>query len=111
MRSANIVTLIVPLLIIALAIPLIFQLVPRNWIYGFRTGLTMSSDEIWYYANKVCGLALLAAGIAWLILRLALPALMSDQRSAYRLAVWLGAALTLGGCAVSYWLTYRKYDQ
>jgi hypothetical protein len=34
-----------------------------------------------------------------------------DQRNAYRLVVWIGAASLIGGCAIAYWLTYKKYGQ
>jgi hypothetical protein len=108
MLARNMVTLIVPLTIIALAIPLILQKVPRNGFYGFRTAFTMSSDEIWYRANKISGIALLAAGVFWLVLAYVLPGVMHDDRSAYRLVGWLGASSVIGGCAVSFWLTYKK---
>ena len=52
-------------LIMLVAVPLIFRLVPRNWFYGFRTPRTLASDAVWYPANQVCGVALLAAGAAW----------------------------------------------
>ena len=35
-----------PILIIVLSIPLIFGLVPRNGLYGFRTPTTLSSDPL-----------------------------------------------------------------
>jgi SdpI/YfhL protein family len=50
------VTLIVPLTIMLLAIPLILKKVPRNAFYGFRTALTMASDDTWYRANKISGM-------------------------------------------------------
>jgi SdpI/YhfL family protein len=46
------VLLFVPLLIIVLSIPMILRKVPRNSLYGFRTAYTLSSDEVWYRANK-----------------------------------------------------------
>ena len=102
------VTLIVPLTIMLLAIPLILEKVPRNAFYGFRTASTMASDETWYRANKISGIALLVAGLLWLILGLTLPNVMEPVRSAYRLIGWLGAGFLLVGQAVSYWLTYKK---
>ncbi|MBM4319678.1 MAG: SdpI family protein, partial [Deltaproteobacteria bacterium] len=48
--------------LIALAcIPLILRKVKPNWLYGFRTRLTLSSPEIWYPANVFGGWALLIA--------------------------------------------------
>ena len=50
-------------LIIALSIPMIARMVPRNHWYGFRTPKTLSNDERWYEANWFAGWALLAAGV------------------------------------------------
>lgn len=60
----------VPLLFIALAIPLILGVVPRNWFYGLRTRRTLESDALWYPANRFGGWILLAVGVAWLAERL-----------------------------------------
>lgn len=109
MPVQNIATLVVPLTIIALAIPLILQKVPRNGFYGLRTTFTMSSNEIWYYGNKITGIALLVTGIFWLVASRMLLNAMHDNRHAYRLVAWIGSASLVGGCVLSYWLTYRKY--
>jgi hypothetical protein len=46
-RKENAVqTAFVPILLIALAIPLILQKIPRNGFYGFRTPYTLSSDDV-----------------------------------------------------------------
>jgi hypothetical protein len=108
MPGRYLVTLIVPLTIIAVAIPLILEKVPRNGFYGFRTSFTMSSDEIWYRANKISGVALLAGGVFWLLLGQILPNVMDSSQSAYRLVGLFGASSLIGGCAVTYWLTYKK---
>ncbi|MDF1814389.1 MAG: SdpI family protein [Verrucomicrobiales bacterium] len=39
----------------ALSIPMIQGKVKRNYWYGFRTKLTLSSDEVWYPANRFGG--------------------------------------------------------
>jgi hypothetical protein len=111
MFARNVITLIVPLTIILLAVPLILQKIPRNGFYGFRTVFTMSSDEVWYHANKIAGFSLLVAGILWLVLGRVLPGLIHDQRQSYRLIGWIGAGALVTGCAVSYWLTSRKYPR
>lgn len=51
------------LLIALVSIPLIKGIVPPNVYYGYRTAKTLSSDSIWYKANKRAGLYLMAAGI------------------------------------------------
>lgn len=55
----------VPVLFILLAIPLVFGIVPRNYFYGFRSRRTLKSDAIWYPANRVSGVLLALAGLAW----------------------------------------------
>src|SRR5262249_37141483 len=49
--------LLVPFVIIIVSIPMILAKVPRNSLYGFRTTYTLSSDEVWYRANKISGIA------------------------------------------------------
>ena len=109
MLARNIVALIAPLTIILLAIPLILEKVPRNGLYGLRTAFTMSSDAVWYYANRISGIALLLAGIFWLVLSRILPNLMQDRRSAYRLVSLLGATSIVVGCAISSWLAHTRF--
>lgn len=46
-----------------LALPLLFNRVQRNSLYGFRTKLTLSSDEIWYPANRYVAKTVIAWGI------------------------------------------------
>jgi len=41
-----------PILIILVSVPLIFEWIPRNGLYGFRTPRTLESDAVWYPANK-----------------------------------------------------------
>lgn len=64
---------IVPLVMLALAIPLIRGKIPRNYFYGFRTRRTLSSDRVWYPANRASGIALAAAGLVWLAAALLVP--------------------------------------
>jgi uncharacterized membrane protein len=55
-----------PVVIIAVSIPLIFRMIPRNGFYGFRVPKTLASDSVWYPANQASGIALLVAGCIWL---------------------------------------------
>jgi uncharacterized membrane protein len=59
------VTFIAPVAIIAVSLPLIFNLVPPNRLWGFRTSRTLSSEKIWYPANRVAGITLTVAGVLW----------------------------------------------
>ncbi|GMV37315.1 MAG: hypothetical protein AMXMBFR61_18230 [Fimbriimonadales bacterium] len=45
-------------------LPLAAGRVKRNMWYGFRTPKTLSSDDVWYPANRYAGRALAAAGTA-----------------------------------------------
>ena len=56
-----------PLIMIALGVPLIFRLVPRNWIYGTRSRRTLfGTEETWYRQNVITGVAMVLVGIVWL---------------------------------------------
>ena len=56
-----------PLIMIALGVPLIFRLVPRNWIYGTRSLRTLfGTEETWYRQNVITGVAMVLVGIVWL---------------------------------------------
>jgi uncharacterized membrane protein len=102
--------LIVPLLLVGLSLPLIYQVVPRNWLYGFRTPYTLSSDQVWYRANKICGVALLIAGIFWLALAVVLPKIITPTWVAYGVAQSFGIGSLAVALLVSTWLIYRRQD-
>ena len=56
-----------PVVIILLALPLIFGMVPRNRWYGFRSSKARHSDEMWYRANRLGGTYQAVAGLIELI--------------------------------------------
>ena len=57
----------VPLLLIALGWPLVFRLVPRNWLYGMRTPRTLrGTEDTWYRQNVITGVVLVLVGAIWL---------------------------------------------
>jgi len=60
------------LLLTALAVPLIQGRIPRNGWYGFRVPKTLSSDEVWYPANRFMGQELLRCGLVLTVGSLAL---------------------------------------
>jgi hypothetical protein len=61
-----------PTLFILVGLPLVFELVPKNWLYGLRTPRTLSSsDDVWYTQNRYAGIIMVAIGVIW-GLRLAL---------------------------------------
>ena len=65
--------IIVGLVGIGLSIPMLRNRIPRNQVYGLRTKLTLSSDEIWYPANRFAAKLLIAWGIVNVLT--AIPAL------------------------------------
>ena len=68
----------IALLIVCLAIPLAMGKIKRNPWYGFRTPRTLSSDEIWYSANRSAAVNMIVAGILiWVVA--ALLYVMKDQ--------------------------------
>lgn len=56
--------LFVGFLFIGISIPLVLEKVPPNRWYGLRVAKTLSSEIIWYQANRVAGYDLMWAGIA-----------------------------------------------
>ena len=50
-------------LVVLFSVPLVLGRVPRNLFYGFRTPKTLSSDAVWYPANRILGRAMIIAGL------------------------------------------------
>ncbi|MBI2757559.1 MAG: SdpI family protein [Chloroflexi bacterium] len=64
----------IPSALIALfSLPLIFGWIPRQSIYGVRTPKTLSSDEIWYPANRFAGVVLLVSSFIYLAAAWTIP--------------------------------------
>jgi len=103
------VTAALGLLIGLAGLPLAAGRIKRNAWYGFRTPKTLSSDDVWYPANRYAGRALAAAGAATVGLSLlalplgwVMPPAVSD---------WLALALImvpLGWAVLSCLLYLRK---
>lgn len=57
-----------PILFIALGLPLLFRLVPRNYLYGTRTSRSLwTTEEIWYRQNVITGIFMVGIGVIWLV--------------------------------------------
>lgn len=98
-----------PLIFIVFSLPLMLGLVPRNRFYGLVIPVfTMSSDAVWYYANRVAGLATVIACAFWLSLEWWLPQAMSPRRSALRLADAIGWGSLVVAVLVALWLIHRR---
>jgi uncharacterized membrane protein len=66
------VAYVMPMLIIGVALPMAFAIVPPNQWYGFRTTKTLSSPRIWYAANRASGWFMIGAASVALCVHLAL---------------------------------------
>ncbi len=60
-------------LIALLSLPLIFGWIPRQSFYGARTSKTLSSDDIWYPANRFAGVVLLVSSCIYFAVAWTLP--------------------------------------
>jgi len=49
--------------LVALSVPMMYDKIPPNSFYGFRTPRTLSDPNIWYPANRVAGRNLVIAGV------------------------------------------------
>jgi len=100
--------LLAPLAIIAVSIPLILGVVPRNHWYGFRTSRTLSSDATWYRSNRIGGKYFVIAGliqlIAIAIVRLVWPAQATQLTATYG-GIWVTVPLLI---AVVLWFVRTR---
>jgi hypothetical protein len=55
---------VLPGMAVVFGIPMALGLVPPNRFYGYRTRKTLSSVDVWYRANRVCGRCMAIAGFA-----------------------------------------------
>jgi uncharacterized membrane protein len=62
------------ILIIAVAIPLILGLIPRNRWYGIRTSKTLSDERVWYRSNRFAGWAFVCSGAIYTLIAKMFPA-------------------------------------
>ena len=51
------------ILLAIVALPLALRLIPRNWVYGFRTRATLADEAVWYDVNAYFGRGLLLASV------------------------------------------------
>ena len=62
-----------PVTLILVALVMIANVVPRNWMFGVRTRETMASEAAWAAGNRVGGLVLLATSVLWILAAIYLP--------------------------------------
>jgi hypothetical protein len=57
-----------PMLMVALGLPLVFRLVPRNYLYGMRSPRTLwTTEDAWYRQNVITGVVMVGIGVVWLL--------------------------------------------
>ena len=62
MKTLLILHIASSVLLMALSLPLLWEKVPPNGLYGFRVKATLENPRIWYAANKFAAKRLLVAG-------------------------------------------------
>ena len=85
-------------LFMALSLPLLWQKVPPNRLYGFRTRATLGDPRVWYPANRFAAKRMLLAGavlVAAAIVLHFVPGLTRDARALGAFASF-GAVLAVG---------------
>ena len=68
MLDIMIILSLVNVFIMLASLPLIFKKVRRNIFYGFRTGITLENEKVWYEVNARTGKYLFYYALAGLIL-------------------------------------------
>jgi uncharacterized membrane protein len=97
------------LLLFIVALPLVFNLIPPNRLYGFRTKKTLSDDDIWYGVNRFAGIAIMLASVVYALAARTWP---YDRAAPDNLSVWsihlaAFAVPLVVGLSVSGWYARR----
>ena len=71
--------LMIGFLYFVLGLPLFFQKINRNGLYGFRVEKTLSDDKYWYPVNKSSGKWFMICGIVIISAALMLPLFSWDK--------------------------------
>lgn len=91
-----------------ISIPTIFQWVPPNGHWGFRTAKTFSDEQIWYAANRVMGIDLLLAGLAIVIGTIITATFVRwNPRQANRICLAIFLVSSLAALAHGFWALSR----
>jgi uncharacterized membrane protein len=92
MTAILILYLVSGVLLIALAIPLLYDKIPPNSYYGFRVSQTLTDPKVWYAVNRYSARWLLFAGVsivAAAILLYLVPGISVDAYALGCLAVFM----------------------
>ena len=92
MTTILILYLVSGVLLIALAIPLLYDKIPPNSFYGFRVSQTLADPKVWYAVNRYAARWLVFAGVsivAAAILLYLVPGISVDAYALGCLAVFM----------------------
>jgi uncharacterized membrane protein len=84
---------LLPIILAAIAVPMVLGIVPPNQLYGFRTPKTLSSPSVWYPANRIAGWLIIAGSALTICFNLALWSMHPDWPRE-RLVLWMVGAFT-----------------
>lgn len=92
-----------PVIATLYALPLLFGWVGPNPIYGFRNARTRANRALWYRANRIAALAILAAMACAVALEFSIPALR-ETRAGHMSSVLIQIS---GIVIANAWTTFR----
>jgi uncharacterized membrane protein len=99
----------VGLLVAALALPMMYDKIPPNGFYGFRTPRTLSDPNVWYPANRVAGRNLAVAGVIVATTALVLLAMQKSIQPRTPSFILLAVSMTaLIGAVVHSFIALRR---
>lgn len=73
------------LILFIVALPLVFNLIPPNRLYGFRTKQTLSDADVWYRVNRFAGIASMLASVVYALAATTWP---YDRAAPDNFSVW-----------------------
>ena len=84
--------------LIGISLPLMYDKVPPNGFYGFRTASTLANTELWYRVNAFTGWSFIIVGLIGFAIRLARPELVEN----WGLPIIIGLTLCALGASLAY---------
>jgi uncharacterized membrane protein len=86
MLTMMLMYVIMGLLLTLIALPLYFQKIPPNGLYGFRVRKTFENRDVWYAVNKYSSRWLIVAGLLTVLSALVLYLVPGISLDGYALA-------------------------
>ena len=97
------------LLVAVLSLPMMYDKIPPNSFYGFRTPRTLSDPNVWYPANRAAGRNLALAGVIVATTALVLFAMQkSIQPRTADLTLLIVSMASFAGAVVHSFIALRR---